>query len=425
MLDVECTATLHEQQMMSNRLSRAALWFLVATVIVEAGIGWNLRSMLASGYADFTAFYTAGKLVRQGQGSQLYDPQEQWRVQQEFARDVTIRQGPLPYLRLPFEALLFVPFTFLPYAAAYALWLLLNLGVLIAVALFLRRQLAPLHEFPAWLPVLMALAFVPVFLTLLQGQDSILVLLFYSLAYVSLLGGDDFRAGCWLGLGLIKPHLVLPFVAIGWLRGRHKMVAGFLLVAVVLLMVSLGEVGWSGFLRYPGYLWELEQHAERGLVQPRDHPNLRGLVEGFASGLAPSQMIASAIAIFSVALVVWVSMRSRSASRGRVADLIFCQAVIVSLLVSYHAFAYDLSVLLLPIFLLIPYCNDERRGVARWALVGPGVLLLFGPIFPLLWLRWHALSLIAIVLLVWLWGLDREIARTPVHSALAHGTGSL
>src|SRR5271154_5150300 len=139
---------------MSNRLSRAAMWFLVATVIVEAGIGWNLRSMLASGYADFTAFDTAGELVRQGQGSRLYDPQEQWRVQQEFASEVAIRQGPLPYLRLPFEALLFVPFTFLPYPAAYTVWVLLNLGVVIALALFLRRQLVPLQKFPAWLPVL-------------------------------------------------------------------------------------------------------------------------------------------------------------------------------------------------------------------------------------------------------------------------------
>jgi len=411
---------------MSNRLSRAAMWFLVATVIVEAGIGWNLRSMLASGYADFTAFYTAGELVRQGQGSRLYDPQEQWRVQQEFASEVAIRQGPLPYLRLPFEALLFVPFTFLPYPAAYTVWVLLNLGVVIALALFLRRQLVPLQKFPAWLPVLTVLAFVPVFLTLLQGQDSILLLLFYSLAYVALRKAANFSAGCWLGLGLIKPHLVLPFVAIGFLRGKHKMAAGFLLMTAVLLLVSLSVVGWSGFLHYPGYLWELEQHTERGLVAPRDNPNLRGLVEGFGSGLAPSGTITAVIVLLSAGLVVWVSLRSRKhASDGRIADLIFCQAVIVSLLVSYHAFAYDLSVLLLPIFLLFAEWGGRPFGRVRWVLLGPGVFLLFGPVFALLWLRWNALSLIAIVLLVWIWGLDREITRTSAHSALADGTGSL
>lgn len=392
---------------MSPKLSRAAVWFLMAMVVLYGWLFWSVRGKVLSGYADFTAFYTAGKLVRQGQGSRLYDLHEQWRVQQEFAKEIAIRQGPLPYLRLPFEALLFVPFTFLPYSSAYVVWLLLNLGVVIAIALFLPRQLGPLHEFPAWLPVLVALAFAPVFLTLLQGQDSIVLLLFYTLAFVAVRSDADFRAGCWLGLGLIKPHLVLPFVVIAFLRGRHKVAAGFLSVAVVLLLVSVGLVGWSGFLRYPAYLWELEQHTERGLVLPRDNPNLRGLVEGFGSGLAPALVITGVIAILSAVLVVWVGVRNKNMT-GRVADLIFCQAVIVSVLVSYHAFAYDLSLLLLPIFLLAS--QESAPRVSRWAMLGPGLLLLFVPLYPLLWLQWHALSLLAIVLLVWTWGLDREIA---------------
>ncbi|MGB7583401.1 MAG: glycosyltransferase family 87 protein [Terriglobales bacterium] len=397
---------------MGHKLNHAAVWFLAAMILLQGWVFWSVRGKVLSGYADFTAFYTAGKLVRQGQGSRLYDPQEQWRVQQEFAKDVAIRQGPLPYLRLPFEALLFVPFALLPYSTAYVSWLLLNLGVVIAVVLFLRRQLGPLQEFPAWLPVLVALAFTPVFLALLQGQDSILLLLFYSLAYVSLREGVDFRAGCWLGLGLIKPHLVLPFVAIAFLRGNRKLAGGFILVAIVLLVVSVGVVGWSGFLHYPGYLWELERHTERGLVQPRDNPNLRGLVEGFGSGLASSDVITCAIAILSLGLMLWVYARNRKkAIDGRIANLVFCQMVIASLLVSYHAFAYDLSLLLLPIFLLMMEWGDRSLSFARWALFSPVALLLCGPIFPLLWLRWHALSLIAIVLLVWMWGLDRRMAR--------------
>ncbi len=407
---------------MSNRFSRAAIWFLLATIIVEGGIGWRLRGKVLSGHADFTAFYAAGLTVRRGQGSRLYDPREQWKVQQEFAGQVAIRQGPLPYLRLPFEALLFIPLTFLPYPAAYVFWLLLNLGVVIVVALFLRRQLPSLRNFPAWVPVLVALGFVPVFLTLLQGQDSILILLFYSLAYIALRKGADFRAGCYLGLGLIKPHLVLPFVAIAFLRGKGRMTCGFLLVAVVLLMASLGVVGWSGFLHYPGYLWDLEQHTERGLAQPRDNPNLRGLVEGFGSGMASPQVITGVIVILSVGLMVWVSVRNRTgAPGGRIADLIFCQAVIVSLLVCYHSFAYDLSVLLLPISLLVREWGGGSRGFARLALLGPGLLLFFGPIFPLLWMRWHMVSLIAIVLLVWMWGLDREMARVSRDAAPAGG----
>jgi glycosyl transferase family 87 len=404
---------------MSNRLGRAAIWLLLATIVVEGGIGWRLRGKALSGHADFTAFYAAGLTARRGQGSSLYDPQEQWKVQQEFARQVAIRQGPLPYLRLPFEALLFVPLTFLPYPAAYIFWLLLNLGVVIAVVFFLRRQLPPLQTFPAWVPVLVGLGFIPVFLTLLQGQDSILVLLFYSLAYVALREGADFRAGCWLGLGLIKPHLVVPFVAIAFLRGKSRMTCGFLLVAIVLLLASAGVVGWSGIAHYPGYLWDLERHTERGLAQPRDNPNLRGLVEGFGSGLAPAQMITGVIVILSVGLMAWVSVRSRRSEPGGIGDLIFCQALLAALLVCYHSFAYDLSVLLLPVALLVAGWRQATRGV-RLALFGPAAILFFGPIYPLLWFRLHAVSLIAIVLLIWMWGLDREMVRVSANA----GTGS-
>jgi hypothetical protein len=410
---------------MGQKLHHAAVWFLLAMVLLQSWVFWSVRGKVLSGYADFTAFYAAGQIVRQGQGNRLYDPREQWLVEQEFARDVAIRQGPLPYLRLPFEALVFLPLTLLSYPAAYVFWLLLNLGAVTAVALFLRRQLGPLKEFPAWLPILAALAFTPVFLTLLQGQDSMLLLLFYSLAYVDLREGADFRAGCWLGLGLIKPHLVFPFVAITFLRGKHKVAGGFLLVAVVLLLISLVVVGGSGFLRYPGYLWELEQHTERGLVQPRDNPNLRGLVEGFGSRVAPSAVIIGLIAILSAGLIAWVCIRGRGgnngASEGRIADLIFSQAVIVSLVVSYHAFAYDLSLLLLPIFLMTIEWRERTIDATRWAVFGPVALLLCGPIFPWLWLEWHALSLIAIVLLVWMWGLDREIAHASAEAAPSIG----
>jgi len=379
-------------------------------MVVEAGIFWALRGKLAAGYADFTSFYGAGLTVRQGHGRQLYDPAEQWRTQQQFAKDVAIRQQPLPYLRLPFEALTFTPLTLFPYPVAYGVWFLINLGVAVGVALFLRRE-QNLDAFPAWLAVLVTLAFVPIFLSLLQGQDSIFVLLFYSLAFAAMRRGADFRAGCSLGLGMIKPHLVVPFVILALLRGKYRFTAGFLSVAGVLLLVSWGVAGSSALAHYPGYLWELEQHPARGLVVASNNPNLRGLVEGFGSGLAPPSMLAAVIALLSAALLVWVIQRTQEVRGTTVVDWIFCQFVIAAVLVSYHAFIYDLSVLLLPIFLLAAQPREKPSAPLRWALIGPVVVLLCGPVFALLWLKWNMLCLLALVLLVWLFALDREIAQ--------------
>jgi len=370
--------------------------------------------MVAAGYPDFTSFYGAGLSLRQGQGSQLYDAEEQWRTQQVFAQRVRIRGGPLPYLRPPFETLLFVPLTLLSYPQAYFLWTAINLGIAVWVPFLLRQHVRDLRPVSSWLLALLPLAFTPIFFALVQGQDSVLLLLLYSLAYLALQKGADLRAGCWLALGLFKPHLVIPFVIILFFRGRRKVAWGFSWIAAVLLVVSVAIVGWRKLIRYPGYIWWLEQHTGRGLVLPRDTPNLRGLVEGFTSRLMPASVALLVIVLTSVAIVIWAGKGGRPEKNERIRDLVFCQALVATFLVSYHAFAYDLAVMLLPIALLAGRVIKGGPKLSVWdesALLAPVVVLLFGPIYPLLWLRFHFMNLLAIVLMLWMWGLSREISR--------------
>lgn len=406
---------------MSHRLEHAVVLFFVGMLIVHGCVFWSVRGLVRAGYPDFTSFYAAGKTLREGRGSQLYDAQEQWRTQQEFASRVRIRNAPLPYLRPPFEALLFVPLTLRPYLQAYFLWNTVSLCAALAIPFLLRRRIPTLKQFPPWLLALLPLAFTPVFLALLQGQDSILLFLFYGMAYLALGKGAEFRAGCWLGLGLFKPHLVIPFVAISLLQGRRRLALGFLSVAVVLFFASLAVVGWSELLRYPGYVWWLEQHTGRGLVLPRDTPNLRGLVEGFLSTVLPTWANFSLVSIFSVAVIFWATAQRpgpKGGNSGAVHDLVFSQAVVATFLVSYHAFAYDLSIMLLPILLLVAWVLANRRQIHGWpgaALVGPVAVLLFGPVFPLMWLRFHTMNLLAVVLLLWMWGISLEISRLGAH----------
>ena len=79
---------------------------------------------------DFTEFYVAGQMVREGMGSQLYDLGLQAQKQSLVAPIHAF------YLRPPFEAILFIPLTFLDYRTAYAVWVLVSVGLL-AVACFL------------------------------------------------------------------------------------------------------------------------------------------------------------------------------------------------------------------------------------------------------------------------------------------------
>src|ERR1039458_6854920 len=117
----------------------ALLWMAV----INGAMLWNARVEIRQGYGDFSSFYTAGVLVRRGLGAELYNPAAQWKVQQEFAHEVEIRQGPLPYIRPPFEALLFSVFATWPYATALRLWTGLKLALQIGICSRSRNSARP------------------------------------------------------------------------------------------------------------------------------------------------------------------------------------------------------------------------------------------------------------------------------------------
>src|SRR5438045_8540354 len=106
---------------MTNQLKlrdRVVATFLLAMAITNGIEFWQQRARIMGGYGDFSALYTAGLLVRRGEGRSLYDRREQWRVQQEFAPKVDIRNGPMPFIRPPFEALVFFPLAYFSYPTA-------------------------------------------------------------------------------------------------------------------------------------------------------------------------------------------------------------------------------------------------------------------------------------------------------------------
>jgi alpha-1,2-mannosyltransferase len=392
--------------------------FLTGMLSLHLLLAWDASDLVRKGYPDFTIFYSAGKIVRQGLGTKLYDEETQYRVQQEFASGVSIRQGPLPYNHPPFEALIFVPLTLLPYFAAFLLWDLMNLGILLALPFLLRRHIPLLQRIPivGWL--LVSLAFFPVFIALLQGQDILLLLLLFTLAFVSLKRNADFAAGCWLGLGIFRFHLVVPFLLILLLRKRHKAILGFLLVALALGGISIVVVGWRETLAYPGYVWHLEQTmGHRRTIVPGLMPNARGLLDSLLTPNTSTVFRDIVSVLVSVILMCFAAWEWRATSIAAF-DLGFSLCVIVTVLVGYHAFAYDLSLLILPIALVANHVLESNplgdwRGIA---LFGPLFLLFFTPLQMFLYLRNGHYNLMALVLLFWGWGVAREISRLPLVS---------
>jgi hypothetical protein len=394
------------------------LLFLAAMASLNLLLAWNSRDMLHEGYQDFTIFYSAAEIIHQGLGHRLYDDTTQYRIQQGFAAAANMRKGPLPYNHPPFEVLTFVPFSLLPYFVAYVLWDLVSLLMLVLLLFLLRPHISILGHVSVAHWLLAALSFFPTFFALLQGQDSILLLLIFSLVFIFLKTEREFAAGCCLGLGLFRFQVVLPLMLVLLLERRKKAFVGFLLVALILALISVALVGVEASLNYPASAWRMEQVMDRpGTVVPIGMPNLRGLLEPPLTRLVSRGFSDVLLALVSVALVLFTAFLSK-ATAASTFNLGFSLCLIATVLVSYHTFPYDLSLLLLATAVVADHLGGDRqiRGWTALALAGPALLLFLTPFHLFLAFYAQRYSLMAVVLLFWLGAVAWEISSQGARS---------
>jgi Glycosyltransferase family 87 len=373
---------------------------------------WAVRDRIARGDPDFTVFYTAGNILRQGRGAELYNASTQEAVQRQFTANSDIRRGPLPYIHPPFEALVFLPLTFLPYSAAFVLWNLINLGMLCAVWFLLRSSIEILRRIRWWELLLLSLAFFPIFATFHQGQDAILLLLVLALAFRALHRNADLVAGCWLGFGVFKYHLILPLVLVLILWRGRRLAYGFGATGFSMIFISLGLVGWHAALLYPSFTLRIVSETGFGAIPFRQLPNIAGVLGGWPHVEDAGWPLQAGIVACAIAVLVAVGCLRNLARQTRFANLCIACAVVAALLVGYNTNTYDLSLLILPLTLVADYCSRELRGNERaTAIILPTVPLLISPLWFFLWMGWQRINLIAVFLIWWLFAIRAEILR--------------
>src|SRR5579871_44665 len=191
---------------------KAVAALTIALFLIYGAIFYQLRQKLSAGYSDFASMYTAGKILQRGEASRLYDLNLQTQVQREFAPNVQIRKSALPFVRPPFYAWLFWPLAYLSYRTAFLLWTLFSCGCLALFVTLMRRELPSLRRVPLALTMLVTFSYFPFFFTILQGQDSALLLLIYALTYIAFRRNAEFAGGMALAFGTFKFPLVVPFL---------------------------------------------------------------------------------------------------------------------------------------------------------------------------------------------------------------------
>ena len=304
------------------------------------------------GHADFRQLYVAGYMVRTGHRTQLYDYAAQTYFQNTL---VSNDERALPFIRPAYQALMFVPFSLLPYRTAYLGFLLLNVLLLALAFLILQPRLRGLSRVWPGLPPALFLGFYPVALALMQGQDSILLLALLAAVLVSLERNRDLTAGALAGVGLFKFQIVVPIVLLFLLWRRWRFVKGFMFSAILVGLLSFITSGWAETVVFvhsllsvgaglPAVPGEINFPLRINIMA-----NLRGLIYGLASLRAPQRWLQVTTLLLSSLVVISVRARGRQQPGGDALVL----AITAGVVVSYYLFIHDLSILLIPIVLTL------------------------------------------------------------------------
>jgi alpha-1,2-mannosyltransferase len=365
--------------------SRASVLLAAAAAIVSYGLIWAcFKPMLFSASkSDFSCFYRAGRMVIAGDRGRVYDLDAQRAYDQRLGTGFINAQGrqfSLPFVFPPYALALFAPLSCLPYPAAELAWYVANAAMLLALPFVLRGSLKSSDRAVA-AELLAPVLFVPAVLALMQGQPSILLLLLSGMGFAALAQGKETAAGFALGLATLKPQLVLPMLLALMIWRRWRAIAAMFGTVVALLGLSVAIVGWRATLDYPAAV-VLFNHlpASLGGEHPESMPNLRGsmyvLLREHLSETAVAG-ITIALSFLLLAILALLLKQSPAVSRSS-----YSLVVVVTCLLSYHAYLHDDSLLLLPVILLTQHLLDHHWTAAHTALAAATGGLYMVPLLP-------------------------------------------
>jgi hypothetical protein len=301
--------------------------------------------------ADFFAYYEAAHQLRTGQISAFYHQ---------------IHPPWFGFIHPAYEALLFVPFSFLAPFKAYIAWIVTSTAIIGVILGIVWREFDHLTVISAMMPVALAVAFLPVSYAVAQGQDSIVLALLMVLSFIQIRSGNSYWAGLILGLGVFRFQILLPMAAMFLVWKSWRLLAGISTSAACALFCSLALTGISGQIEYLKLLRLLAKPANQFVQQM---PNIRGVLAEFGIFSHSSILVISALCFASLALI----------GRRLPPSYQFLFAMPSACLLSFHGYLHDLALLVLP-FLIVSDTVVERADYLALAFLGLIVALPFATI---------------------------------------------
>jgi hypothetical protein len=325
-------------------LSLLFISIFLSVIFYSASIGFSKFVTMS----DIPAFYTAGKMIKEGDQKLLYSFSAQFAVQKKINPYLQNLTELAPFRNPPFVVLPFIFLSFFTLNQAYIVVLFFNL-VLLSILLRKIFSVCPEKNYKVKvLMVLSLLTFSPVFITLIVSQLSFLLALAFLFAYEKEKQGKYVQAGLWLSLLLIKPQYLFVSVLLLIIHKRYKELSGLCIGAFLSFLISFVIVGWSGIRDFLSFSLTTLQFKEQYTFIPALMPTLRGALlllfgDTNLSLITIFWLIGSFLLIFSL-LRSWIGWHPQKISF----QLQWGLLIISSLLISPYANIQDFSLLIIP-----------------------------------------------------------------------------
>ena len=314
---------------------RARIWSAMLGLAMLTFVLWILGVTLAHPAGkpvalDFSAFWAAAKLVAHGHAASAYDNVD---IEATERAATVMPPGYLAFYYPPTFLLLVAPLGWLGYSAALAVFLGLEMVLILA----LLRCVLP--QGWAWLPLL---AFPGFLMNALSGQNAALSASCFAAAAVWL-ETRPFLAGAALGGLACKPQLAVcvPVALLAARRWRALLSCGASATALAgLSWLVLGRPAWLGFLaNAPNARADIETIA----IKWPKMQSLFGAIRLAGGGNGVAYAAQAALSLSALALLAWVAARRPGALLEAAA------MTAAALLFTPFLYDYDLALLAVPL----------------------------------------------------------------------------
>jgi hypothetical protein len=300
--------------------------------------------------ADFIAYYSAGRVAQTDGFTRVYEPDLQQDVQEGLVGFPLFPGQVLLYNHVPYLLPILFVFVSQNYIASFSRWATFLLVLFITGIVFVARMLRSQawDKLEIWKVAAGMLTFFPLFVSLMNGQDTAFATLGLCLWCAGILSERDGMAGLGLALTTVRPHLAI-FLAVPFLFRRWKVFGWFCLGAAGLGLASLLAVGWSGVRGFLDLLLVSTRGQWYGLKEP-EMLDLVGLLWRAAPGLGGETIRWIGWAGYGLGLLglclLWARSRALSGKH-------LCLAITLAVFTAPHLHYHDLTWLLVALVLVM------------------------------------------------------------------------